>query len=334
MDASGSAPFAPPTLAASVKEMLFDPVTNALFIAANDDTVWGCGPATGHMSLTRIELSTDGSRVTGASSCISIITDPFGSVAVGLRRGPAGDLILVADSNSNDTAPRMQRVDPVTLVATPWASNGGPGSGATNAGLWSSTLGRVVILNTGNDVLLVFDEGETGSGTILPTSLPVSGAGGSGEYARMFEVAPGECGATTVTYCQGKVTSNGCLPYISTTGSPSASAASGFTITGNAMASNQSSIFFYSLNGAASIPLLGGTFCVQPNFIRTPVTTTSGTSNCDGQTSIDFNAYMATGINPSLGPGTIVHGQFWFRDPAHPVGGVGFTNGVTFTVCP
>ena len=31
---------------------------------------------------------------------------------------------------------------------------------------------------------------------------------------------------------------------------------------------------------------------------------------------------------------TVVHGQFWFRDPPDPTSGTGLSGGVTFTLCP
>ena len=46
------------------------------------------------------------------------------AIRVGLFGVACPNLLLVVDTNSNNLEPRMQRIDPVTLVATTFASNG------------------------------------------------------------------------------------------------------------------------------------------------------------------------------------------------------------------
>lgn len=332
LDPSGTQPFDPPD--DNISAMIYDAGTNALFVAVNSNSLWDCGVPTVNSAVTRLSLSADGTRVTGAASCVEVsVTPGEGSAPVGFSRGPDGELLLVLDNNNGQTWPRMNRIDPVTLSVTPFASNGGSGAAATNAGTWSSNLQKAVILDTGNDVLRAFAFGEVGEGRVIVPSIQISG-GGSGEIATLVEIRPGGCESGVGTYCQAKVTSEGCLPTITTAGSPSASAGSGFTITASELTAQQFGILFYGLDGPAQIPFQGGFRCVAAPITRLPAQNAGGSGPCAGVLSRDFNAYIASGTDPELSAGTVVHGQFWFRDPADPISGTGLTGGVTFTICP
>jgi hypothetical protein len=83
-----------------------------------------------------------------------------------------------------------------------------------------------------------------------------------------------------------------------------------------------------------SAPFLGGTLCVQPPVIRTPVQSSYGNvgpDDCSGSYEFHFShAYLAAS---GLSPGTRVHAQYWSRDPAASFG-VGLTDAVAFDVIP
>ena len=334
MDSSGSQPWTPTD--PNVHRMIYDPGTNALFLAMQSHSLWGCSGQTPNVSVQRVELSVDGSRVTGVTGCVEVVVDPAGgNRPVGFSRAPGGQLLLVVDDNSNFQHPRMNLIDPVSLAVTPFASNGPyTGAAATSAGCYSTTRGQAVVLDTFSDTLRFYAQGEVGAGTPLATSMTISHGGSSGETATLLEIDPAGCGNTVGTYCTAKQTSTGCTPQITTTGAPSASASSGFVVQTDQVEPQNLGIFFYGQSGPAAVPFQGGFLCVQPPTLRTPPTSSGGAAACSGAYSIDFNAYRASGADPQLVAGSTVHGQFWFRDPPEPISGTGLSEGVTFTLCP
>ncbi len=120
------------------------------------------------------------------------------------------------------------------------------------------------------------------------------------------------------TYCTAKVNSVGCTPAIGWSGSPSASAGSGFDITATQVLNNKNGFFYYSFNGQQAKPFQGGLLCAKLPLRRTPVQNSGGNpppNDCSGRYSIDFNAFIASGVDPALAPGATVDGQYWARDP-------------------
>lgn len=134
-------------------------------------------------------------------------------------------------------------------------------------------------------------------------------------------------------YCTAKTTSLGCIPVISSSGEPSASAGSGFVITTAPVPGGNTGIFFYGKSGPAAAPFQGAFLCVQPPALRTPASNSGGTPGlCDGAYSIDFNAYIASGVDPALVTGANVNLQAWFRDPPDPVSGTGLSAALMFEI--
>jgi hypothetical protein len=127
------------------------------------------------------------------------------------------------------------------------------------------------------------------------------------------------------SYCTAGVSSQGCSPQLSHTGTASASASSGFVITAIPIDAQRSATFFYGVNGRQALPWATGStsfFCVRAPIQRTPTQNTGGTvGNCNGLAALDWNAFAAA--NPSaVGQpyvfGTMVNAQCWFRDPPAP----------------
>ena len=138
------------------------------------------------------------------------------------------------------------------------------------------------------------------------------------------------------TYCTAKSASIGCLPAIAWSGAPSASSLAPFLITASAVINNKVGILIYGKNGPSAAPFQGGTLCMNPPIVRTPLQSSGGTpppNNCSGKLSFDFNAYVASGKDPGLVAGQQVNGQYWFRDPADPFG-TGLSNAIEFTIQP
>jgi hypothetical protein len=146
---------------------------------------------------------------------------------------------------------------------------------------------------------------------------------------------PDDCQAACpaiATYCTGKVNSLGCTPAIGWTGSPSASAGSGFLITCSDTIVDRFGLMFYGY-AASFAPFQGGYLCIKPPFTRTPLQNSVGSPGCGGTYSYDFNARIFSGVDAQLIPGTNIFCRYWMRDPQSP-NTTGFSNALTFTICP
>jgi hypothetical protein len=138
------------------------------------------------------------------------------------------------------------------------------------------------------------------------------------------------------TYCAAKTNSQGCLPYVWYSGSPSASASSGFAVNATQVLNKKNGLLFYGYD-AVSQAFQGGTLCVKAPVKRTAVQNSGGSSSgadCTGNFSFDLNAYIHSGKDPVLAlQGAEVFCQYWYRDPASP-SGTGLTNALRFVVNP
>ncbi|MBI5433669.1 MAG: hypothetical protein HZA52_12635 [Planctomycetes bacterium] len=138
------------------------------------------------------------------------------------------------------------------------------------------------------------------------------------------------------TYCTAKTNSVGCTPSIGSTGTPSASAPSGFVIHATDVLNQKSGLFFYSQHGKQAVPFQGGTLCVKAPLKRTSVQSSGGNpppNDCSGAFALDFNAYIHSGADPALGAGDSVQGQWWYRDPGFsPPNNTGFSNAIDIVI--
>ncbi len=184
------------------------------------------------------------------------------------------------------------------------------------------------------------------SGTTWTRVDPGSGFGQvNGEYAQLvvfknelYAVLPDTVWRLepALTYCTGKTNSAGCVPFITTVGSPSVSSTVAFTVTGNDVAPSEAGFIIYGTK-KSSLDFHGAKLCVKLPFVRTPV---KGSKNTGGGCSgwvlrRNFNATIQSGTDPSLTAGRVVTAQYRQRDPTDPAGfGDGLTNGVRFTILP
>lgn len=140
-------------------------------------------------------------------------------------------------------------------------------------------------------------------------------------------------------YCSSGTTSSGCVPSISASGTPRASASSGFTISVAAVQGQQSGLILYGLSGAKAAPWGTGTsfHCVKAPLERGPLADTGGTAGgCDGALAFDWNQFVSThpsAVGVPFSGGETVCAQGWFRDPPSSKG-THFSNALSFIVCP
>ncbi len=135
-------------------------------------------------------------------------------------------------------------------------------------------------------------------------------------------------GASPQVYCTAKINSQGCLPQVQFTGSPSASLLAPFRIQARFVLNNKPGLLFYGL-AFQTLPFQGGTLCVESPLVRTAVQFAGGNpppDDCSGLYSFDFNDYIQSGSDPRLVAGTLVDAQYWMRDPLDPSG---FTSGLS-----
>jgi len=167
----------------------------------------------------------------------------------------------------------------------------------------------------------------------------VLGARSPGGFLVMHHAGvPGEA----ATYCTSQTSSNGCIPSIAASGTPSATATSGFTISSSNMQNNRRGMLVYSLSGRASTPFQGGILCVQAPVFRSPILMSGGSASgldCSGSLARDWNAFVQGLGGGSPQPaawivGTQVTAQWWSRDPGSFPGQSNLSNAVDFAVGP
>jgi len=146
----------------------------------------------------------------------------------------------------------------------------------------------------------------------------------------------GTCCRAPSTYCTAQVNSQGCIPAISSVGTPSATAGPGtFAIDATQVLPNVNGILAYSTNGNNNSPFMGGTLCIRSPLNRTPVqnSAATGAPPCTGVFSFDFNDWIMNGGDPALVAGAEVWAQYWSRDQGAAFGS-NLTDALNFVICP
>lgn len=136
----------------------------------------------------------------------------------------------------------------------------------------------------------------------------------SGTITAGLTFAPG---VDAVSYCSPKANSLNCSPSIGAHGYASVSAVEGLDVWGTNALSQTSGLLLYGANGRNALPWHGGTLCVRPPLVRTPLRTSGGTqasaADCSGRWSIDLNSALAD--TPGYPAGTVLDLQWFGRDP-------------------
>jgi hypothetical protein len=146
---------------------------------------------------------------------------------------------------------------------------------------------------------------------------------GSFGYWDDVSIQPDGSAPPPTTYCTPGTTTTGCSPTIGFAGTPSASAASGFTISANNLEAQKNGLIFYAVTDTSFAPVpwgAGGTsfLCIKAPTQRTPPQLSSNVGGCAATFSVDWNAFMATTPgalgNPRMA-GASFDAQGWVRCP-------------------
>lgn len=304
--------------------MIYDVPTNSLFVASPAGSTCS-GGVLGRVNVRKLPLSIDGTRVVGPVDCAQFEVSTSGETPVGWSRLPGGRLLLIVDTNSSATEPRLVSVDPADLSMSAFASNGNPFAAATNAGTYSSALGKAVILETGTDKLIAFAAGEAGPGNgLVVLGDPVSSSGGSGEVASLIEIEPSPCSGAWLAYGVGKKGAGDFVPRIYGAGCPDVG--ENFSLTVDHVVGSAPGVLFVGL-AKSNLPFLGGTLLTFPIALQLDLTMT-GTPNTPGVGAITLPA--ALDANPAFA-GISVYLQGLFAD-ASATHGVSFTQGLEMVI--
>jgi hypothetical protein len=135
-------------------------------------------------------------------------------------------------------------------------------------------------------------------------------------------------------YCTAKTNALGCVSSIYCDGVPMASFPEGFELRAANVLNQKLGMLLYSTWTLAAQPRQGGTLCIKQPIHRTPSQSTGGSptgSDCTGSLSFEFNAWIASGLDPRLAAARQVWAQFWSRDPGFaPPDNSNLTHAVTF----
>jgi hypothetical protein len=157
--------------------------------------------------------------------------------------------------------------------------------------------------------------------------------GGGPLYLRDTLVCP-----DVANYCTAGTTVIGCVPSIGSTGTPSASALSGFDIVVSEVPGQRNGTIFFGMSPGAAPwgPFSPSYTCVTFPIQRTGDRFSGGASGqCDGELRLDFNAWRAANPGALGNPfvaGQVFHAQGWFRDPGAPKQ-TNLSDGLRFVLC-
>ncbi|MEO6711686.1 MAG: hypothetical protein ABI054_06330, partial [Planctomycetota bacterium] len=211
----------------------------------------------------------------------------------------AVDRLLVEASSNGLAGPWIEIARHTANNDLSWTSNSIPQAHLTSVGLVSTANMRVRF--TANDA---------NTQSVVESALDA------------FQVRVIECNGAPSAYCTAKLNSLGCLPAIAASGTSSASASSGFTVSASNVINNKPGLGIYSITGSAAIPFQGGTLCVAAPVRRTTALSSGGNAppnDCSGAYSIDMNAFAqgllgGSPLSELKLAGTTVRMQFWGRD--------------------
>jgi hypothetical protein len=140
------------------------------------------------------------------------------------------------------------------------------------------------------------------------------------------------------TYCEGKRSSLGCVPFVQAglCGQASFSSPEPFNVLASDLIPNSYGVLMYGF-AKSEAPFHGGRICVKsPRILWPPrLAEDIGFGACTGVVNVDFNRHIQSGADPFLTLNQTVYAQYRFRDPRDPAGhGDSLTDALAFTVGP
>jgi hypothetical protein len=145
---------------------------------------------------------------------------------------------------------------------------------------------------------------------------------------------------SVIAYCTSGTSTNGCVPVLSATGTPSAAATSGFIVRCTQLEGQKTALCFYTIQGPASLSwgVNSTSFrCIQSPSQRIAIQATGGNAGlCNGVYAIDFTAYLRatpSALGAPLTAGRVYNAQIWYRDPP-AAKGTNLSGGLQFTAAP
>ncbi|MCY3003369.1 MAG: DNRLRE domain-containing protein [Planctomycetota bacterium] len=214
--------------------------------------------------------------------------------------------------------------------ASLWSTAGGDFAAATSASLSIDPLGVHTFPSTAGalaDVQGWLDAPATNFGWLLKLDVETVAqttkvfgtreSANSAEWPRLVvDYTPPVTG-----YCVSGTSSVGCAVTIASSGTPSATAGSGFVVSLAHAPTGRATSLVYGLTGPSATPFFGATLCVAPPLTRSAVRFVDASDHaCGGGASLDFNARIASGLDPRLAAGTVVQLQWHVRDAASLLG--------------
>ncbi len=219
--------------------------------------------------------------------------------------------------------------DRISFITNVTVAGGAAGAQACGGAAWAGS--HVQGVTYVRDTVLV-----TG-GSITVTVATAAGFGSlNGFQVRQLDTNPGP-----QNYCVSALSMNTCLPAMTWSGAPSASASSGFTVAMVGADGSRIGGMFYALS-SATIPFGTGTatLCTAAPRKRlfSPPTTTSGArGTCLGTISIDLAAFIAANpltLGAPFSAGDTIYLQGWNRDNGNGSRNIATSDGLAVTFTP
>ncbi len=123
-------------------------------------------------------------------------------------------------------------------------------------------------------------------------------------------------------YCTPSASTQGCSPRMTSSGSPSISNATDFTVRVGGADGQRAGMMFYGTSGRVAVPWAGtnGYMCVKSPIQRTELQFSGGTAGqCDGALSLDFLDWLSahpSALGQPIAVGQTFNLQAWLREPS------------------
>jgi hypothetical protein len=310
-------------------------------ILLNEAFVWDDGP---------------GAPVGSAMDIQAIVTHEYGH-ALGLGHSDVGGATMFPTITGNGLPTRSIEADDVAGMQFLYGTQSAlkPFIGAASGGnpvvidgfAFSPTDNEVWFTQAGSNPTgePIKVTGVSSNGTQIQIAFPLGAGPGDvlvlnswGRLSNAFPFATEGC-ALPETYCTAGTSEHGCTAEMGWSGTPSASAPSGFLAIAAGAEGQHHGLFYFGTNGRQASPWGNGTSfqCVVPPVVRTPLQTSSGTpGQCNGTFAYDLNTHWSvTKPQTNPGAGAKVQIQTWYRDPGNTSSQTtSLSDALEATVCP